>query len=48
MATRSRIAIQYENGPIESVYCHFDGYPQGVGATLLEHYTDKNKVGCVD
>jgi hypothetical protein len=47
MATRSRIAIQYENGPIESVYCHFDGYPQGVGATLLEHYTDKNKVGAL-
>jgi hypothetical protein len=47
MATRSRIAIQYENGPIESVYCHFDGYPQGVGATLLEHYTDKNKVAAL-
>jgi hypothetical protein len=44
MATRSRIAIQHENGPIESVYCHWDGYPKGVGATLLEHYTDKNKV----
>ena len=47
MATRSRIAIQYENGPIESVYCHWDGYQKGVGATLLEHYTDKNKVAAL-
>jgi hypothetical protein len=47
MATRSRIAIQYENGPIESVYCHWDGYPQANGATLLEHYTDKNKVAAL-
>ena len=47
MATRSRIAIQPENGPIESVYCHWDGYPKGVGATLLEHYTDKHKVAAL-
>jgi len=44
MATRSRIAIKHENETIESVYCHWDGYPKGVGATLLNHYTDKDKV----
>jgi hypothetical protein len=44
MATRSRIAIKHENETIESVYCHFDGYPKGVGATLLNHYTDKDTV----
>jgi hypothetical protein len=47
MATRSRIAIKHENESIESVYCHFDGYPQANGATLLEHYTDKNKVAAL-
>lgn len=29
---------------VESVYCHFDGYPSGVGRTLLEHWTDPEKV----
>ena len=47
MATRSRIAIKHENETIESVYCHWDGYPQANGATLLEHYTDKNKVAAL-
>ena len=38
MSTRSQIAIQLESGTIRTVYCHFDGYLEGVGATLLHHY----------
>ena len=45
MATRSTIAMLLEDGEtIRSVYCHFDGYPDGVGATLREHYTDPAKI----
>lgn len=35
MATRSRIAVELEDGTIKSVYCHWDGYPEGVGRDLL-------------
>lgn len=44
MATRSRIAIENEDGSVTSVYCHFDGYPSGVGQTLNDHYQDRTKV----
>ena len=44
MATRSRIGIENENGTISSIYCHFDGYPEGVGKTLKENYTDRDVV----
>jgi hypothetical protein len=37
MGTRSRIAVMH--GEVcKSVYCHWDGYLSGVGATLLAHY----------
>ena len=38
MATRSRIGLQLENGTIESVYCHWDGYPEHNGRILQDHY----------
>jgi hypothetical protein len=41
MATRSAIGIRLNNGKIKAVYCHYDGYPEGVGKTLLEHYDGK-------
>ena len=44
MATRSRIGMEMPNGEVKSIYCHWDGYPEGVGATLKEHYTDPAKV----
>ena len=44
MATRSRIGLMLEDGTIKHSYCHFDGYPHGVGHTLLEHYSDIEKV----
>jgi hypothetical protein len=43
MATRSRIAIEREDGSVKSIYCHFDGYVDGVGKVLFEHY-DKEKL----
>ena len=44
MSTRSRIAIENQNGSVTSVYCHFDGYISGVGKTLKEYYTTQDKV----
>lgn len=44
MATRSFIGILNPDGSVSGVYCHYDGYPDGVGATLLKHYTDPTKV----
>jgi len=37
MGTRSTIAIKHGER-IKAVYCHWDGYVEGVGATLHEHY----------
>jgi hypothetical protein len=42
MATRSRIAIENQDGTVKSIYCHFDGYLSGVGKKLFEHY-DREK-----
>jgi hypothetical protein len=44
MATRSRIAIENQDGSVTSVYCHWDGYVDGVGKTLNQHYNTKDKV----
>lgn len=39
MATRSTIAMQFDDGSVKQVYCHWDGYLEGVGKTLFQHYT---------
>lgn len=44
MATRSFIGKRLLDGSVQGAYCHWDGYPEGVGATLKEHYTDPAKV----
>lgn len=44
MATRSRIAIEQPDGTVESIYCHWDGYPENNGQILVEHYGDHEKV----
>lgn len=44
MSTRSQICFEAANGEVTVNYCHFDGYPSGVGMTLLTHYTDLEKV----
>jgi hypothetical protein len=40
MATRSTIALEFADGTVQQVYCHFDGYLEGVGAELWRAYTD--------
>lgn len=42
MSTRSYIGIADDD--IRFIYCHFDGYPCGVGKILLHHYESKEKV----
>ncbi len=44
MGTRSRIAMANADGTFTSIYCHWDGYPSGVGKTLRDHYKDEAKV----
>lgn len=44
MSTRSRIGAIDENGMIHSIYCHFDGYPLGVGNILYNHYNSEEKI----
>jgi hypothetical protein len=44
MATRSRIAIEKEDGTVLSIYCHWDGYPSNNGMILQENYQDREKV----
>lgn len=44
MATRSTIAIEFADGTVQQVYCHWDGYLENNGAILQEHYMDPCKV----
>ena len=44
MATRSFICKSLPNNTVVGVYCHYDGYPSGVGATLSTHYTTESRV----
>ena len=44
MGTRSTIAKLNPDGTVTSIYCDWDGYHDGVGANLREHYTDSAKV----
>jgi hypothetical protein len=44
MATRSTIAMVLPNGTIQSIYCHWDGYLEGVGQTLAEHYSKRKTI----
>ncbi len=40
MATRSTIAIEYADGTVHQVYCHWDGYLEHNGKILQEHYSN--------
>ena len=44
MSTRSFICKSLPNNTIVGVYCHYDGYPSGVGATLTTHYATDERV----
>lgn len=44
MATRSTIALEFADGTVEQVYCHWDGYLENNGQILAQHYMDPFKV----
>ena len=44
MATRSTIALEFADGTVGQVYCHWDGYLSNNGKILLNHYMDPMKV----
>jgi hypothetical protein len=44
MSTRSYIGIEKEDKTVRYIYCHFDGYPSGVGAILENQYRDIDKI----
>lgn len=46
MSTRSMIATTFGSG-YRAIYCHSDGYPEGVGATLLAHYNDAERASAL-
>jgi hypothetical protein len=44
MGTRSTIALEFADGTVEQVYCHWDGYLEHNGAILRDHYSDPFKL----
>ena len=44
MATRSFIGIVNPDQTVTAIYCHYDGYPTGVGATLKTHWATSASV----
>ena len=43
MSTNSLIAMKTDDG-YRTIYCHWDGYPEHNGKTLVQHYSDPEKV----
>lgn len=44
MSTNSTISIKRADGTQTSIYCHWDGYIEGVGVTLQLAYNTAEKV----
>jgi len=44
MATRSTIALEFADGTVQQIYCHWDGYLEHNGEILLKHYSDPFKL----
>jgi hypothetical protein len=44
MATRSTIALEYADGTVDQIYCHWDGYLDNNGKLLSTHYMDPFEV----
>jgi len=40
MGTRSTIALEYADGTVGQVYCHWDGYLEHNGMLLYKHYSN--------
>lgn len=43
MGTRSYIAVANPKGGYSAIYCHWDGYPDYMGAMLRDNYSSKSK-----
>lgn len=43
MGTRTAIFQEQKNGKFVGTYVHYDGYIEGVGKTLFENYSDRQK-----
>lgn len=44
MATHSTIALERNDGIVEQVYCHWDGYLENNGKILKDHWSDPVKL----
>ena len=44
MGTRSTIALEFADGSVSQVYCHWDGYLSGVGDQLERGFRDPFKL----
>ena len=44
MGTRSTIALEFADGTVQQVYCHWDGYLEHNGQILQNYYTDPFKL----
>lgn len=44
MATRSTIALEFADGTVQQVYCHWDGYLDYNGLILEKHWKDPFKL----
>ena len=44
MGTRSTIALEYADGTVDQIYCHWDGYLEHNGQILARHYINPFKV----
>ena len=47
MSTRSTISIQTSEDVIRTIYCHYDGYLDHVGAMLHTYYNTEEKVNAL-
>lgn len=45
MATRSTIALEFADGTVQQIYCHWDGYLSNNGRILQNNYSDPIKAG---
>jgi hypothetical protein len=44
MATRSTIALEFADGTVQQVYCHWDGYLENNGQLLRDNYSNPFKL----
>ena len=44
MSTRSLISIVEDDGSVRGIYCHCDGYPDGVGKNLFESWRNTDDI----